>query len=162
MKTKTWQQHQHQHEVKKKWKQTCNQTYVAPSSICVLSLCRGRFYPHIGPRSILFYFCAWFVKMFYFYLNENLIKKLHYRWNMQTNIRFPFFSGSFFRFCVCFFFVFFAENSSCTSFTFVRTHAQCAKCIIKPKFVFIGNLLILLCIEKSTIKRTTAVSSIRF
>lgn len=90
----------------KKWKQTCNQTYVAPSSICVLSLCRGRFYPHIGPRSILFYFCAWFVKMFYFYLNENLIKKLHYRWNMQTNIRFPFFSGSFFRFCVCFFLYF--------------------------------------------------------
>lgn len=44
---------------------------------------------------VRFYFCAWLRSMFYFYLNENLIKKLLYRWNMQTPkfsiIQFPFF-----------------------------------------------------------------------
>lgn len=132
-------------------------------NLCAFTLSRPFLSAHWPTFDFIsFYFCAWFVKMFYFYLNENLIKKLHYRWNMQTNIRFPFFRVPFFSVLCVSFWVFFAENSSCTSFTFVRTHAQCAKCIIKPKFVFIGNLLILLCIEKSTIKRTTAVSSIRF
>lgn len=60
-------------------------------------VCCGRFYPHIGPRSILFCFCACFVKMFYFYLNENLIKKLLYRWNMQTKYSVSFFRVPFFR-----------------------------------------------------------------
>lgn len=90
--------------------------------------------------------------MFYFYLNENLIKKLLYRWNMQTNILFPFFRVPLCRFA------FFAKNSM----HFVHLCVRSARgAHHKTEFVFIGNFSIFFMYCKIDDQKT-AVSLLEF
>lgn len=60
-------------------------------------VCFGRSYPHIGPRSILFCFCAWFVKMFYFYLKWKFDKETALQVEHANKYSVSFFRVPFFR-----------------------------------------------------------------
>lgn len=60
-----------------------------------------------------------------------------YRWNMQTNIRFPSAPFLLHAFYSLYFHSFSAENARCTSFTFVRAHHKIEICLYRKCLILL-------------------------